>query len=90
MNRPKNDEVMTAFAHLRGNRHFESIIGWFRDELNACDRANRIVGAENKTSAAHALGHILELYEAAKNPPVPAADNGGNEHLVKPGYEGAG
>ena len=87
MNNP-DAKVIAAFKALKCNDAFEAIMDWIRANRDARDAENRIKGAENRTSEAHALSHILEVRDVATR--APAADNGRNEHEVTPGYIGAG
>ena len=69
MNPPDNN-VLKAFASLRGEHSFERILDWLRESLSAEDEANRRrEGAEIHRGQGRALQleRILEVADTARD-----------------------
>ena len=73
---PSRQEVKDALRALRDDPRFAVVTAWVKDELRLLDKANRVIGYENKTSEAECLADFLEIVAASAAPDGNAADGG--------------
>lgn len=71
----KAADLTSAIRGLRDSSAFLKFMEWIDGELKHRDAENRVVGHENTTSEAHALGVISEYVAACWRPEQTAANS---------------
>jgi hypothetical protein len=61
---PARQEVKDALRALRDDPRFAVVTAWVKEELRLRDKANRVIGYENKSSEAECLADFLEIVAA--------------------------
>lgn len=60
------NRLRLALKSLAHDESFKVFVAWLESELEKRDEENRLIGKENKTSAAYALALILNHIAACK------------------------
>ena len=69
-NEMERNKLVSAIRALKGNDYFDTVLTWFKSELQQRDIENRIKGMENTTSEAQALNDFLKYVAACQAPEV--------------------